>query len=233
MKKKTLWVLIVLVALMASACTFQFSTTVNEDATGKFVMELGITAEELAQLEAFGGESFDTLCTEDEFAPSGVEGATVVQEERGDEIWCVATVPFNDLAGLETIYRDMDVQINTLSLSDGDFVYDVNFGFGADPDTDLSALAAMGVELNLVWQVVTPGRVTDHNGDEVDGDMVTWNLDATAPTNMQVTSRVGGGGISTGLIIGIAVAVIVVVAVVFLLARRKPQVPQEPQPPVA
>lgn len=233
MKKKTLWVLIVLVALMASACTFQFSTTVNEDSTGKFVMELGITADELAQLEAFGGESFDSLCTEDEFAPSGVEGATVVQEERGDEIWCVATMPFNDLAGLENIYRDMDVQITTLSLTDDEFIYDVSFGLGSDPETDLSALAAMGVELNLVWQVVAPGRVTEHNGDEVDGDMVTWNLDATAPTNMQINSRVGGGGGSTGLIIGIAAVVIVVVVAIFLLTRRKPAVPQEPQPPVA
>jgi hypothetical protein len=231
--KKALWVFIVLLALMASACTFQFSTTVNEDATGKFVTEFGLTTEELTQLEAFGGESFDDLCTQEEFATGAPEDVVVEQEERGDEIWCVATLSFNDLAGLEEAYREMEVQINSLSLTDDEFVYDVTFGFGSDPETDIGALAAMGVELNLVWEVLTPGRVTEHNADEVDGDLLTWNLDATAPTNMQVRSNVGGGGISTGLIIGLAVAVIVVVVAIFLLTRRKPEMPQEPQPPVA
>lgn len=232
MNRKAIGILVVLLALLASACTFQFSTTVNEDGTGKFVTEFGLTTDEISQLEAFGGESFDDLCTEDEFASDGPEGATVVQEERGDEIWCVATLPFNDLSGLEEAYRDMDVQINTLSMTEDEFVYDVTFNMGGE-EGDLGALAAMGVELNMYWQVVTPGRVTEHNADEVDGDVLTWNLDPTGTANLQVRSNVGGGGFNPLLIVGIVVALVVVGGAIFMLARRKPEVPQEPQPPVA
>lgn len=233
MKKRSLWIFMVLLVLLGSACTFQFSTTVNEDGSGKFVTEMGMTADELAQLEAFGGESFDTICTVDEFAPTTVEGVTVEQEERGDEIWCVATMPFNDLAGLVDTYGEMDVQVNELSMTEDEFVYDINFGFGDDPEMDLSSLAAMGVEFNLIWQVVTPGRVTEHNADEVDGDVLSWNLSPTGENHILARSNVGGGGFPTALLIGIVVAVVVLVGAIFLLARRKPEVPQEPQPPVA
>jgi hypothetical protein len=98
---------------------------------------------------------------------------------------------------------------------------------------DLSALAAMGVELNMYWQVVTPGRVIEHNADEVDGDVLTWNLDPSGTANLQVRSNVGGGGFNPLLIVVLVVALVVVVGAVFLLARRKPEVPGEPQPPVA
>lgn len=233
MNKKALGILVILLALLASACTFQFSTTVNEDGTGKFVTEFGLTTEEISQLEAFGGESFDDLCTEDEFTTGGPEGATVVQEERGDEIWCVATLPFTNLSELEAAYSEMDVQINTLSLTEDEFIYDVTFDMGGGEEGDLSALAAMGVELNMHWQVVTPGRVVEHNADEVDGDVLTWNLDPTGTANIMVRSNVGGGGFNPLLVVGLVVALIVIVAVVVLLARRKPDVPQEPQPPVA
>lgn len=233
-KKRALWVLIVLLALLASACTFKFSTTVNEDATGKFVTEFGLTADEITQLEAFGGESFDSMCTVDEFATGSSENVVVEQEQRGDETWCVATLSFNSLSELEAAYGDMDVQINTLTLTEDEFVYDVSFNVGADPEMDLGALAAMGVDLSLVWEVTAPGRVTDHNGDEINGQVVTWNLDPTAATSLQVRSQVGGGGFNIALVIGLVVAVVVIVAVViFLLSRRKPAMPQEPQPPVA
>jgi hypothetical protein len=230
--KKAFGILVILLALLASACTFQFSTTVNEDGTGKFVTEFGLTTDEISQLESFGGESFDDLCSEDEFAADGPEGATVVQEERGDEIWCVATLPFNDLSGLEEAYRDMDVQINTLSMTEDEFVYDVTFDMGGG-EGDLSALTAMGVELSMNWQVVTPGRVIEHNADQVDGDVLTWNLDPTGTANLQVRSNVGGGGFNLLLIVGIVVALVVIAGAIFMLTRRKPEVPQEPQPPVA
>jgi hypothetical protein len=231
--KKALWVVLVVLALLGSACTFQFTTTVNEDGTGKFVTEMGMTSDEMSQLEAFGGESFDDICTVEEFGPTDTEGVTVEQEQRGDEIWCVATIPFNDLSGLVDSYGEMDVQVNELSMTDDEFVYDVTFGFGDDPDTDLSSLAAMGVEFNLIWEVVTPGSVTEHNADEVNGDVLTWNLSPSGENHIQVRSNVGGGGISAALIIGIAVVLIVVVAAIFLLTRRKPEMPQDPQPPVA
>src|SRR5512136_314285 len=95
--KKLLYLaFLVLGMLLLSGCTANLITDIKADGSGTFTEEFIMTVDELASYEM---EPTDTLCSEDlGFDLSTMPpGATVRQEQNGDEITCIFEVAFGSL----------------------------------------------------------------------------------------------------------------------------------------
>ena len=86
---------------------------------------------------------------------------------------------------------------------------------------------------DIFWQVTLPGKITDHNADEVDGNTLTWKLRGGENNIIHATSSLGGVNLNFGEdenliyilggILGFGLCCIVPIAIgviVFLLMRR-------------
>ena len=147
-------------------------------------------------------------------------------ENRSGTQWCISEDTFNTLDDIG-YYGDT---VNRLEILNDQLFYDL--------DTDFSGGSIDVSQYNVEWKVVAPGKITDHNADQVSGCTLTWLIDEGVSRNFAFTSKTDGkcsqALLSTNnirLIIGIAVVccclllVVVIVVVVFLVMKRKPKQP--------
>lgn len=184
--KLALFTLLMLTALLLSACKVNFITDIQSDGSGTYTQELGFTKDE-ASMAGLGSSSGEEFC-ENANDQSGGElppGTTVRQETRGEgETWCIFETPFQSLDELKTIYATTDLQINDLSLTDGKLVYDVTLDMSGD-----SGSLPMG---DIYWLVTLPGKIGQHNAAEADGNTLKWKLLLGQKNEIRAESAVGG-----------------------------------------
>ncbi len=223
--------LTLLVGLLLAACTFQVSTAITTTGAGELRSEIGFTAADKESLATIG-TSPEKFCADAQTGGDLPTGSPVTVEERGDETWCVVTVPFASLDELNTTYAAMQgLVINQLELTPTSFTYDVDIAFTGDQTTELGADQVL-----FRWLVTPPGTVADHNADEVDGDTLIWNVGIGETVNAHIVTSISPvqalGGVGGGLpgwliptVIGLCccllLLVAVVVVVVVVLRRRQ------------
>ena len=217
-----------LAALLLSACKAQVGTDVKNDGSGEMQTGIGFTSDEVKTLEGMGASSTDLCSFADQQSGQLPPGTTVKQEQRGDETWCVATVPFADLSALESAYSDMQsITVNQLDLTDDKFVYDITIDMsGGDQVTSL---------VGLTWTLSVPGRVGNNNADSVKGSTLTWNLKPGGSQTLHAESDLNAGLFAGSnwvyilcgtlacclCLITLAALVLVVVALVMESRRKK------------
>jgi hypothetical protein len=223
--KRMLWLVLVMIlaALLLSACKAQITTSVKKDGSGEVAIEMGFTADEVKTIQSMGGSS-DTCGFADQQGQLP-PGATTRQEQRGDETWCVATESFTDLDALRTLYKDMSgVTINQLDLVDGKFVYDVT--------VDLTGGDQTQTTFDISWILVMPGAAGNNNADSTSGSTLTWKLTPGESRTLHAESDLNAGFFgSNWMYIGGGVllcclcllVIIVIVVVVLQVTRRKKQ----------
>lgn len=217
-RRKTLYLVVfALGMLLLSGCTINITTEINEDGTGLFGEEIILTMDEVS---TYGGTIGDRFCQDDlglatEDLPPG---ASIRQEQDEDSVSCIITATFSSLEELREIYTDMDITVNSLSLEDGKFYYDVSL--------DMEGSSFLG--LGFLWTVTMPGNVTETNATSQEGNVLTWDPPISGTFNAVATSSVGGLGSSTWWIIGISafcccllVLVLVIVLVIVMMKRNK------------
>jgi hypothetical protein len=240
MKKTGYFALIAVLALLASACTFQFTTQINDDGSGAQIIEFGTTAEEQEQLQtlmamgAEGGEgmedfSMEQLCQDDELLSEMPVESSMQIEEREDGDWCVARREFANLEELRQIFTEGEMGLNTLEMTDDSFVFDLDFDLGDMAQEDLSSLEAFGFGFDFIFKLRAPGDAVEHNADEYDEgtNTYTWYMEPGVINNIHVESDLST--FPTTLVVGIAVGVVVLVLVVLavLISRRDTTPPSE------
>jgi hypothetical protein len=230
MKKSITRILFVVVSVAAvfllSGCKANLITKINNDGSGLFTQEIGFTAEEVSTLSGLGsgGDLCTSTVTQMNDLPNNPE---MRQETRGDETWCIFEVPFATLEDLITIYKSSDTSINDISLVDGKLHYDITM--------DLSNETSMTAPIQMKWILTMPGKVSNHNADEVSGSTLTWNLPTGQAVNMYADSSTGGLFSNTYILIGIGLLclcilmVLVIGGVVFFVVSRN----KKKQSPVA
>lgn len=217
--------LFIATTLLLSACKVNFITDIKNDGSGTYTQELGLTEDEVSM--AGLSSSDEKFCENANSESGGSElpaGTTVRQEARGEgEVWCVFETPFKTLDGLREVYATTDMQINTLSLTDGKMVYDITLDMSAE-----------GVDMplgNLYWTVIMPGSVTNHNATDVKGNTLKWKLSIGQKNTMHAESSLGGfnlGGDTLWYVLGggaflclCCFVPLVIAGVAFFLMRRK------------
>jgi hypothetical protein len=171
-----------LFALLLGACQANIVTHVETSGAGTLTIEIGLTPDEVAQLESFGGEAAPSPCAA--MALEGAEAwdAPAFEEElRGQETWCVSTQTFEDTSQLEALYRRLTgVSIRELVEREGIFVYDVA----------VETQAPQGIPLapSITWVLELPGKIGDHNADRVNGQRLEWTLRAGESRRLMASS---------------------------------------------
>lgn len=239
MKKRGMLALLGILALVASACTFQFSTQINEDGSGAQVIEFGVTAEEQEQLQALmamGGEggdgsgdfSMEQLCSDQELTSEMPVEASLELEERDDGDWCVARREFATLDELRNIFAEGEMALNTLEMTEDSFTFDLDMDLSDMGGEDLASLELLGFGFEFVFKLQAPGSPVEHNADEYDEatQTFTWYMEPGGINNIHAETNLSS--FPTTLVIAIVAGVVVLaVVVVFFLSRRGKTPPPE------
>jgi hypothetical protein len=140
---------------------------------------------------------------------------TVVEEQRGDETWCITTTQFKDLEELRTLYEQRQgIKINRLEIKDSRFYYDIEVD-ALSKDSAFSALT------EITWSISLPGTPVEHNADQVDGNTLTWTVTPhTENIHLHAESEVPKTGFRFPAC-GTTIIVLVSVLFPWLQARRK------------
>ena len=191
MKSRSIQTLVLLfgVLLLAGCHKLEATTKIEPDGSGELQMGVGFSAEERANMEKQGSNPQDFCNTSQ--AP---QNTTVVEEQRGDETWCITTTQFKDLEELRSLYEQRKgIRINRLEIMDGKFYFDV------DIDT-LSKTSDFSAFKEITWILVLPGTPIEHNtdhADSADANTLTWRVTPQVDnTNLRAESEVPKTGLN-------------------------------------
>jgi len=218
---------IVCASILLTGCQMNVITKVDSSGAGTLTTEVGMTPDEVAQLQSLGGETGGSACSSFSSGGMGAADAPAFEEEmRGEDTWCVATTPFENIDQLAALYQEMGfVRIRELTLREGLLVYDLE----VDAQGSDEAMRPGG----MTWVLELPGKVGSHNAESVEGKRLTWTLETGSVAEVQASSDLSvlslpfNLGVTEALVIA-AVAclccggvLVVVVVVMVLLLRRK------------
>jgi hypothetical protein len=220
MRTKHMRIIILLLAgmglLLLTACKANFITDIQTDGSGSFTEEFGMTQDEMDSYEI----TADDLCSSMTEGSDIPAGASVTQETRGDETWCVIKIDFASLDDLNSLYNEMEVTVGDLRIVDGQAFYDVTIDLGGE-----SAFTSF---MESYWIVTMPGSISEHNADEKDGNTLRWNLiSSDSALNAHAVSRTSGGDNTIWWVVGGAAAclcllvIVAAVVVVIVLVVKK------------
>jgi hypothetical protein len=224
--KRTYWTVlgIACASILLAGCQMNVITKVDSSGAGTLTTEVGMTPDEVAQLQSLGGGTGGSPCASLSSGKTGAASAPAFEEEkRGEDTWCVATQSFENPDELAALYQEMGfVNIRELTLREGIFVYDL--------EIDAQGSDEAQVPTGMTWILELPGKVGSNNADSVEGKRLTWALETGTVTEVQASSDLSPlsllGGSGTWIMAAVAclccggVLVVVVVAVVLLLKRR-------------
>ena len=204
-------VILCLAAVSLTGCKFQSVTRIEGGGAGELRTEVGFSAQERENLENQNeGSASDDFCN----TTGAPAGTTVTEEQRGEETWCVTTARFGDLAELRQFYEQKPgLQVNRLEITDGTLFYDI------DIDTSSESSNFSGFE-TITWTVVMPGAPASHNGQQVDGNTVTWTVPPHSGTvNLRAESPAAAPLGIAALVLGI-LALLALIVVIGISLRR-------------
>ncbi len=236
MKKIHLFAIILSSLLLLTSCMkVTMSIDVNSDGTGTMEGSF-LFSKKIAEIAEMSGEDSGDFCaqvTEDgELGiepPAGAEEVTLIEDDE----WCgySFTDSFEDfdLADDEEGAPSFSVVGDEITFSMEMDMGELGLGqmaedSGSDEIEFQQMMAIFDIpEPEFVIAVTLPGEVTNHNADSIEGSTLTWNLDLMDEQesgSLSATANMSSGdsGTSTGLIIGIAVAVGLLIA--GLVARQ-------------
>ena len=224
------WLVLGLIVGVLMACRMDMHTTFKTPSQGTVAISWQMNAEEENSLQQLGFGSAKELCDKisQDLATEG-EKAEAKYDEKGDNKICTITGSFQNPAELTDFYGD-DVTINKIAEENGKFYYDITVSNNND-------MGDLPFPVKFVWKVTMPGKVIDHNGDDLDGRTVIWDLSNASERHLTAVSKTSGGGIPTWVwgIVGAFLCLgmlIVIGGGVFWFIKKRPQ-SQEPQEPIS
>lgn len=207
--RRALAVLILPIALLLAACSFDATYKVKDVDTIDLSMKVGVTTSEASQL---GITSAQNLC--DQLMSSSSDSGEDVDAEpsdEGDGYSCTVS---------GTITRaDFGSDI-TLTEDNGEY----HLVMGGSDFSDLGSSDAAGMSISMTFEF--PGKVTESKAGQIDGNKVVYTSASELAQGVDIRAKTGGAG-AIGWIIGILVilallAVLVIGAIIlFVVLRRR------------
>jgi len=225
-KRILLTAFFILTTLLLTACKINVITDIKSDGTGAYIQEVGIVTSDLSDL----GMDVATFC--DEMGKEIPAGMSARQETRDKETWCIFETQFYSLEELEKLYAETETRINQISMTEDEFIYDISLDMTGEENS------LPGITLNANWIVKMPGRVTESNASEQNGNTLTWKLQIGQENNIRAVSKLGGpdfGGDWLGYVLGggaflclCCFVPLVIGGLVFFFVRKKKAAAPEP-----
>ena len=241
---KKLLGLIAIASLVLTACRLdaRVALDIAEDGTGSAVVEVGIDDELLTAIEAFPGFDADQLVGA--LGVAGEEGQ-VEQRREGDTTFFSTTSEFASVSELQEIIDSFGaVDVGSLAVDIDE--EGATFEGKVNPAEITATIGGVGLinptqlEENVSFSidVALPGELDSHDADQVlpDGTL-RWSVAIDAPTDMNATTSLGGGGTPPWLIAVIAAGVVGIGGFLALgrnrdsTARRALEATPEPEAP--
>jgi phosphatidylinositol mannoside-binding LppM-like protein len=172
---------LIAVSLLLSACRAVVETNVNLDGSGELRTSIVYTAEEKKNFEQTPGNESKSIC--DNLRKDVPSDATFTEEIRDQETYCVTSRRFSNISELRQLYARMNnVTVNELKLEIGRLTFDVN--------VDLTS-AQEGQGIADEWRLTLPGTITENNAGQVDGQTLIWTISPGDKVNLHAKSDVG------------------------------------------
>lgn len=196
-----LLLVVILVACDDSVTGMEIKTTIRLDGSGATEFGVGFLPNE----DEESGDAEIECGGVDADAPPG---STSIRQQRGDEIWCVTTIPTNSVQELNALFTDFGeeiIAIDCMHFVDSVFVYNADLFTGADLSDP-----GEGGDGYILWQVTVPGEVTSHNAHTQEGNTMSWmwsasSLLASLPINLRINVPEGescpGGAVDLNVFI--------------------------------
>jgi len=230
--------LLLLLALLATACRIESNLTavINADGSGVIGAEVGYDEEARSLIEQFSEG-------EDPFGDSPLTGfpnAQSREEDRGGMHYMVSTAEVEDIAAAldEAIAADPDGLIQEFNISiAADRVEVTGRGSlagaleGAEGMLSPEQLAeSVGANLRLTL----PGKILESNATSQDGNTLTWALPITGGeieiSAVSDPTQSEGGGFPLWVILVIAAAVVAGIGFIVLVGRKRGGAAAPPAP---
>lgn len=229
-QKFSLLALLVLAALLLSACNLNIITEIQSNGSGAYIQEIGMPTEDLSGF----GMNAETFCAE--MGKDMPPGMSARQETRNEnELWCIFETEFASLDELKRLYGETDTRINQIAIAEGELIYDITLDLSGENN------AAPGMGLNANWILKMPGQIVESNATEQEGSTLTWKLAVGEENNLRAVSKVGGAGLDLGgdwlwyllgggafLCLCCFVPLVIAALAFFLLRKKKTTAPETP-----
>ncbi|MEZ5176349.1 MAG: hypothetical protein R2823_09120 [Acidimicrobiia bacterium] len=215
-----------ILALVLAACRLESNVglDINEDGSATFTVEFGMDDEFRDLITSSVGAS------EDDFLDGLFEGfdgdGPIETRSEGDMTYWTVSTEIDDLStwdggdageGFSNFSYSFDDNGAKLTASvEGQQTDDLGGDFGFDP----SQITDDIISANIIIKM--PGKVTEHNADEVRDGRLVWKIPLGGSINIVAESSFGGSGsIWIWIILGIVVLVGIIAAVVAILVTRQ------------
>ncbi|MCP3032285.1 hypothetical protein LF817_13135 [Halobacillus sp. A1] len=224
----------VLVLALAGCVQGDFGVKINKDGSGVHTITLGI---EESVFEQFGGSEGETIdSTNDDLE---AQGYTVENYNEDGYVGFRATKEFEEVsdmqlvpdteglseAGIDAPADDSSVVNSPVDLKMEEGLFTDTYLF--EGEMDLSNSAGLGgmeqmlaSQMDMTFTLELPIRPSDHNADEADGRVLTWDVDLTGTNNIMVEAKAPN---ITNIIVASVVVLVVVAGLMFFVRRRKKQ----------
>lgn len=203
------WVAAVAALLLVAGCELRVTTevAVDRDGSGRVGLGFALDDEMLAELDAVGVDPAAELTA----AVAATSGWEVARDAAADGLTVTATTTAADPAAITDALREL-----TAGLSEDDPAVEVDLALDVDDegaatvrgtarlrppagpgvidgddDRDrMLALTREAVDASLV--VTLPGRILDHDADDLDGRTLTWQLPADGTVTLEASAAAPG-----------------------------------------
>jgi hypothetical protein len=172
-KKYTLIIFIALISFLMLACSMIYDTTINEDGSGIFSINLYFTEEEVNLFEPVIADLGGEIQSPQEICDSISTELVVGYQAETDFIvedtnyTCIISYEFKDLTELENLYEEIDAVVYDLQFTDdGYLVYDIEFSVGDEVETGFEEYD-IDLTIEYLWQVTSPFNIVEHNADNI------------------------------------------------------------------
>lgn len=202
---------VVALVLLSGCASFTVESTVNADGTiEEYVIEIDTSRTVYGLLERSAQEDgYDSLeeSFRAEYNEDHIGGFEYDETLEGDDATITLTLKNVDPSGSENI---------TVEKGGGEMTYtDRTFADESNSDQSSSEVETSG-GVSIDYTLRMPGKITDSNADEVDGNTATWNM--TSGEEVRATSNVPTFAFGPGF--GVVPAVVGVLIAIGLFARR-------------
>jgi hypothetical protein len=197
--------------------TIEFLTTILEDESGTFELIFGIDERDIDDLvdvleERDIGSGADDWCDEVENIFDDLDQIPGFDDssfnENDDGATCSMIFEFDDFDDLEELYENLGlIEVDDLKFdSDGniDYVLVVEFA-----DLAFQSVINEDADVEYLWSVVVPGKISETNADETADAKGSWELDTDDSTDVELTAEKGGIPLMF-IFIGVGVLVLLV-----------------------